>query len=55
MCYQYPLNYVFFGGTDRQEISFFVTFIGGGGGGPVADVGVSGDSCRFWLQKASSE
>ena len=27
---QYPLNYVFFGGAYRQEISFFVTFSEGG-------------------------
>ena len=53
---QYPQNkYVFFWGAYRQEISFCVTFLGGGGMGAVVDVGVSGDSCCFWLQKASRD
>ena len=51
LVHQYPLNYVFFGGAYRQEISFFVTFSEGGGMGAVVDVGVSGGSCCFWLSK----
>ena len=50
-----PLIMYFLGGAYRQEISFFVTFLGGGGMGAVVDVGVSGDSCCFWLQKASRD